>query len=182
MIEQTMQLKMRHKPFSVYLKFANPHSGREVIYVDGHNDGKLVVNLGGTLGKILGLRKLEPNNKLVMKENRYPITDIGILRMLDTVVQQWEKLPGNSKVRYFPNAKLGKKSVRVIQVIRPKRSSESPFHMTRLYIDNKTRLPIRVQQYGFPRKSGGKPPLIEEYTYSNVKLDKKIGDSDFTLE
>ena len=182
MIEQTMQLKMRHKPFSVYLKFANPHSGREVIYVDGHNDGKLVVNLGGTLGKILGLRKLEPNNRLVMKENRYPITDIGILRMLDTVVQQWEKLPGNSKVRYFPNAKLGKKSVRVIQVIRPKRSSESPFHMTRLYIDNKTRLPIRVQQYGFPRKSGGKPPLIEEYTYSNVKLDKKIGDSDFTLE
>ena len=54
--------------------------------------------------------------------------------------------------------------------------------MTRLYIDNKTRLPIRVQQYGFPRKSGGKPPLIEEYTYSNVKRDKKIGDSDFTLE
>lgn len=182
MIEQTMQLKMRHKPFSVYLKFANPHSGREVIYVDGHNDGKLVVNLGGTLGKILGLRKLKPNAKLVMKENRYPITDIGILRMLETVVQQWEKLPGNSKVRYFPNAKMGKKSVRVIQVIHPKRSAGNPFHMTRLYIDNKTRLPIRVQQYGFPRKSGGKPPLIEEYTYSNLKLDKRIGDSDFTLE
>ena len=182
MIEQTMQLKMRHKPFSVYLKFANPHSGREVIYVDGHNDGKLVVNLGGTLGKILGLRKLKPNAKLVMKENRYPITDIGILRMLETVVQRWEKLPRNSKVRYFPNAKMGKKSVRVIQVIHPKRSAGNPFHMTRLYIDNKTRLPIRVQQYGFPRKSGGKPPLIEEYTYSNLKLDKRIGDSDFTLE
>ena len=182
MIEQTMQLKMRHKPFSVYLKFAKPHRGREVIYVDGHNDGKLVVNLGGTLGKILGLRKLEPDNKLVMKENRYPITDIGLLRMLETVVQRWEKLPRNSKVRYFPKAKLGKKSVRVIQVIHPKRSAGNPFHMTRLYIDNQTRLPIRVQQYGFPRKSGGKPPLIEEYTYSNVKLDKKLRDSDFTLE
>jgi len=178
LIKQTMQLKMRQRPFSVYLKFATPHKGREVIYVDGRNGGKLVAH-GTGFQKILGTLKLKPTSKMVMKENRYPITQIGIFRMLESVVERWEKHPTNSRVRYFPNAKLGKLSVRVIQVIHPKRSVETPFHMTRLYIDNKTRLPIRVQQYGFPRKSGGQPPLIEEYTYSNVKTNIGLGSQDF---
>ena len=47
---------------------------------------------------------------------------------------------------------MGKKSVRVIQVVHPKQGQGTPFHMTRLYIDNQTRLPIRVQQYGFPKE------------------------------
>jgi hypothetical protein len=51
--------------------------------------------------------------------------------------------------------------------------------MTRLYIDNATRLPIRVQQYGFPKKSGGQPPLIEQYTYSNLKTNLGLSSKDF---
>ena len=149
-----------------------------MIYVDGQNGGKLVAH-GTGFQKILGTLKLKPTSKLVMRENRYPITQIGILRMLEAVGDRGEQQPTNSRVRYFPNAKLGKKSVRVIQVIHPKRTAGTPFHMTRLYIDNLTRLPIRVQQYGFPRKSGGQPPLIEEYTYSNLKTNIGLGSRDF---
>ena len=181
LIEQTMQLKMRQRPFSVYLKFAKPHKGREVIYVDGKNSGKLIAH-GTGFQKILGTLKLKPTSKLVMRENRYPITEIGIFKMLDAVVAGWEKQGNNSRVRFFPKAKLGKKSVRVIQVIHPKRSKTTPFHMTRLYIDNATRLPIRVQQYGFPKKAGGQPPLIEEYTYSNLKTNLGLGSKDFDHE
>ena len=178
LIEQTMQIKMRQKPFSVYLKFATPHKGREVIYVDGLNKGKLLAH-GTGFQKIVGTLKLKPTSNLVMRENRYPITQIGIEKMLNAVVAIWETQANNSQVRYFPNAKLGKTSVRVIQVTHPKKTATTPFHMTRLYIDNQTQLPIRVQQYGFPKKSGGKPPLIEQYTYSNVKTNIGLASRDF---
>ena len=181
MIEQTMQRKMRQQPFSVYLYFDKPHAGREVIYVDGRNDGKLIAH-GTGIQKFLGTLKLKPNSKMVMKENRYPITEIGIQKMLETVIGNWEKQANNSRVRYFPNAKIGKKAVRVIQVIHPKQTDGIPFHMTRLYIDKTTRLPVRVQQYGFPRKSGGQPPLLEEYTYSNVKTNIGLEGNDFDHE
>ena len=94
-----------------------------------------------------------------MKENRYPITQIGIFKMLEAVIRRWEQQPNNTRVRFFPKAKMGKKSVRVIQVVHPLAGKGTPFHMTRLYIDNQTRLPIRVQQYGFPKKAGAQPPL-----------------------
>ena len=178
LIEQTMQIKMRQKPFSVYLKFSTPHKGREVIYVDGLNKGKLVAH-GTGFQKIVGTLKLKPTSNLVMKENRYPITQIGIEKMLNAVVAIWEKQASNSQVRYFPKAKLGKTSVRVIQVTHAKKTATTPFHMTRLYIDNQTQLPIRVQQYGFPKKSGGKPPLIEQYTYSNLKTNIGLASRDF---
>ncbi len=178
LIEQTMQIKMRQKPFSVYLKFATPHKGREVIYVDGLNKGKLLAH-GTGFQKIVGTLKLKPSSNLVMKENRYPITQIGIEKMLNAVVAIWEKQASNSQVRYFPKAKIGKTSVRVIEVTHAKKTTTTPqFHMTRLYIDNQTQLPIRVQQYGFP-KSGGKPPLIEQYTYSNVKTNIGLASRDF---
>ena len=177
LIEQTMQIKMRQKPFSVYLKFATPHKGREVIYVDGLNKGKLLAH-GTGFQKIVGTLKLKPSSNLVMKENRYPITQIGIEKMLNAVVTIWEKQASNSQVRYFPKAKLGKASVRVIEVTH-KKTPTPQFHMTRLYIDNQTQLPIRVQQYGFPKKSGGKPPLIEQYTYSNLKTNIGLASRDF---
>jgi len=178
MITQRMQIKMRQKPFSVYLKFAKPHSGREVIYVDGQNDGRLIAH-GTGIQKLLGTLKLKPTSKMVMKENRYPITEIGITKMLDSVILRWEQQADNTRVRYFPKAKLGKRSVRVIQAIHPKKAGDSPFHMTRLFIDNQTNLPVRLQQYGFPRKSKGKPPLLEEYTYSDLKTNLGLDSEDF---
>ena len=178
MIVQRMEIKMRQKPFSVYLKFAKPHSGREVIYVDGKNNGRLIAH-GTGIQRLLGTLKLKPTSKMVMKENRYPITEIGITKMLDTVIARWEQQSKNTRIRYFPKAKLGKRSVRVIQAIHPKKSDESPFHMTRLFIDNQTNLPVRVQQYGFPKKASGKPPLIEEYTYSDLKTNVGLDSEDF---
>src|SRR6185369_4569634 len=39
MISQQMEMKYRQTPVSVYFRFQSPHSGREVIYVDGKNKG-----------------------------------------------------------------------------------------------------------------------------------------------
>jgi hypothetical protein len=40
---QHIYLKVRHEPFSVYMSFLKPHQGREVLWVDGQNNGEMVV-------------------------------------------------------------------------------------------------------------------------------------------
>jgi hypothetical protein len=67
------------QPFSVYLYFLKPEKikGREVIYVEGRNDGKLMAHEAGLVGK-LAIFNFNPTDRIAMRGNRYPITDIGI--------------------------------------------------------------------------------------------------------
>ena len=55
----TTLLKYRAKPMSAYLKFKVPHAGREVIYVQGKNDGKLLAHETG-LASLIGTISLLP--------------------------------------------------------------------------------------------------------------------------
>ena len=43
-VSQTIKIKVRHEPFSVYMYFAEPHAGREVIFVEGRNNNNLLVH------------------------------------------------------------------------------------------------------------------------------------------
>lgn len=178
-----MTMKWRAKPFSVYLKFVDPHEGREVIYVDGKNDGKLLVHVTG-LKSIVGTLALEPTSDRVMAESRYPITNSGLTNMVKGVIAQWEKEReyGDIKVKYYKKAKLNGRPCRVIETSHSTNRKEFKFHMTRLYIDAKTILPVRVEQYGFPTQKGGKPPRIELYEYSSIKTDVKLNDIDFNTK
>ena len=67
---QSLDVKIRHRrtagektvsPFSVYLRFVAPQSvaGREVIWVEGRNEGKLVAHDAG-LKNLLRLRSTRP--------------------------------------------------------------------------------------------------------------------------
>lgn len=177
---QAMRIKLREQPFSVYLRFEEPNAGREVIYVDGRNGGKLLVHEVG-LKSVVGTLALSPKSSQVMAENRHPINEIGLAKMLELVIQQWEndaKL-GNVQVKYYPDAKIGNLECRVIETRHAAPRGDVVFGMTRLYLDRQSGLPIRVQQYGFPKHPGGEPPLIEEYTYLNLKTNVGLKDLDF---
>jgi len=62
------------KPFKVYLKFLEPHRGREVIYVKGRNDGELRVHKGSFPDITVNL---DPQGGMAMDDNHHPITDFG---------------------------------------------------------------------------------------------------------
>ncbi len=49
---QSIELKMRHKPFSVYMKWLSGDKGREVLYVDGVDDNRMTVHPGGWKARI----------------------------------------------------------------------------------------------------------------------------------
>jgi len=186
----TMAIKHRSRPFSVYLRFYKPVAGREVIYVAGKNNGNLLAHEPG-IGSIVGTVALPPNSSRAMAEGRYPITEIGLQKMIDAVIAQWQaeqKLlaelgdnadPDETQIVYFHKAKLGETACRVIQVTHARKRPGYKFYMTRLWIDRKTKLPVRVEQYGFPKHRGRKPKLMEEYTYTNIKTDIGLSGEDF---
>lgn len=184
MVKQVMEIKFREKPFSVYLRNrSGQEAGREVIYVAGANNGQVLAHEVG-IKAIAGTVSIRPNGREVMDENHYPLTRIGISNMLETAYQIWDTEMKNSDpkdvdVKFFPNAKLGDVACEAVQIthLQPKR--ELRFHLSRVYFDKETKLPVRAERFGFPRRQGEKPPLIEEYTYSNVKTNVGLTNADF---
>ena len=182
-ISQTLKMKIRQEPFSVYMLFQDPHEGREVIFVDGKNNGNLLVHESG-FASLIGTLELAPDSSQVMAENRYPITKAGMAKMVETIIEQWEEETkyGETEVKYFEDAKVGDAKCRVIESTHPQPRKQFKFHMTRMWIDEKTGLAVRVQQFGFSKKKDAKPPVIEDYTFSAIKPEVRLTDRDFDTD
>ncbi|OYW16963.1 MAG: hypothetical protein B7Z55_13490, partial [Planctomycetales bacterium 12-60-4] len=160
----TMRLKFRKEPYSVYMLFVKPHEGREVIYVNGKYNGMLLAHETG-IKSIAGTVSLATNSEDAMEDNRYPITMVGMHYMLDKVIEQWEfeSQYGEVEVQYYPNAKLASSvTCKVIESKHPQPRKQFRFHMTRLFLDNNTGYPIRLEQHTFP-DGNTKSILAEEY-------------------
>lgn len=184
LLSQSMELKIREKPFSVYLKFLEPHAGREVIYVEGANQGKFLVHEEGVRA-LAGTVALSPTSADAMAENKYPVTRLGMRKLVDAIIDQWEeaaKVDHDNKVKFFPKAKLGDVQCTAIEVSHAEPQPEFKFKLTRLFIDKDSKLPVRVEQYGWPTQAGQDPPLVEEYTYSKVKVNVGLTDEDFSTK
>jgi hypothetical protein len=181
LLRQVMTLKFRREPFSVYLKYSEPHAGREVIYVEGKNKGKLLVHEPSGLVSIVGTIGLAPTSSEAMKENRYPVTMIGMEKMVDIAISDWEDAGKDPDIQVdlYPQAKVGDLECTMFETIHPVSRPGFKYHKSRLFIDKKTNLPIRSEQYAFPAKAGEEPQLYEEYTYSNLQLDPPPADADF---
>lgn len=180
LVSHKMKIKVRHDPFSVYLYYEMPHEGREVLYVEGQNNGKLIAHEAGLLG-LAGSMELVPTDSLAMSENRYPITKAGIANMVREVIRTWEdesKYQG-TEVRYFKNAKIGDLTCRVVESSHPKPFRQFKNHKVRLWVDSESGFPVRVQTFGFPKRPGDKPPVIEDYMFTDLSTDVQLTNRDF---
>lgn len=182
-VKHQLSLKVRETPFSAYLRYENPHKGREAIFVTGKNNGKMLAH-GTGIEAIVGTLDLDPSGDRALEESRYPITNIGMRNLLELTIAQWnsELNVPDVKVRYFPNAKVGNVECRVFESSYDKKHKGVKFHMTRMYVDKKTAFPVRVEQFDFPAKAGAKAPILEQYTYLNVKPNAGLKDIDFDVK
>lgn len=178
-VSQQMQLKLRNEPFAVYLKYVEPNAGREVLYVDGVNEGKLLARDKG-IKSVVGAVSLDPTGRLAMEGNRYPVTRIGLVNLVDALLDQWEREAAISTpiVKYYPDAKVGNVECKVIESTQPNPGQGIAFHRTRIFLDKTTNLPVRLQQFAFPN-AGGEPILVEQYTYLGLRTNVGLGDRDF---
>jgi hypothetical protein len=175
--------KVRHEPFSVYMYFLGPQDvkGRECIYVADQNEGQLIAHEGGGVIGRLGTFHLDPQGRLAMRGQRYPITEVGIRNLTSRLIEvaEHDMQYGECEVKFFKGAKIDGRSATCIQATHPTPRKEFRFHMARIYVDDELQIPIRYEAYQWPTSPGGKPVLDEEYTYINMKINNGFTDADF---
>jgi len=181
---ECMFVKIRHRPFSVYMYFLGPDGkkGQEVIYREDANDGKMLAH-GVGFQKMFGTVPLDPTGQIAMKDNRYPITEIGLVTLVRRLIEVGEQdiKYGECEVKFYPGAKIEDRVCTCIQVVHPTPRRNFRFHVARIYVDDELNVPIRYESYDWPAEEGGKPQLLEEYTYLNLKLNNGFTDADFDV-
>ncbi len=176
-------IKVRHRPFSVYACVAHPagRKGDEAIYVEGKNDGKVLVHKAGAIGKLLGTLSMDAAGFTAMQNRRHSITEIGFLNLCRKVIRSAESdlQHQECQVRIVRGAKVNGCPCVLLEVVHPVPRTHFDFHILRLFFDEEAKIPIRCERYDWPKEAGGAAELVEEYTYLDVKLNNGFTDADF---
>lgn len=187
---QVMQLKLRHKPFSVYMKWMVGDKGRELLYVDGQNDGKMLVKLGGIKGKFLPALKLTPTGSIAMREARYPVTKLGLRQMAQEMIgYRRDEISGRVGVRcqMLADQKIQKRDCYCFIYQYESEKTSEIYRKSVVYIDKEYSLPVLVKNYGWPTdvEEETEPAkldeatLVEHYLYTNIRLKQQLANAEF---
>ena len=171
------------QPLSVYLNFLRPSAvkGREVIYVEGKNNGNIVAHEGGFKGRYLPTVRVKPDSMLAMRGQRYPMTEIGVENLIVKLIERGEKAGRYPNVQcdFRQNARVKDRVCTVFEVTQPIKRPELEFYQAQVFIDNELNIPIRYVAYDWPAREGASLNVLEEYNYMNLKLNVGLTDADF---
>lgn len=188
--EERMFCKIRHAvaddesetstPFSVYTRFIDPKPGQEAIWVDGRHDDKLVAH-GPTGFLNLLTVHLEPEGKMAMQGNRYPIKTIGMLNLVKQMIKQGSNdiNYGDCEVKITRNLMVNTARCTKLEVVHHEKADHFDFHRAEIYIDDDRNLPIAFRSFLWPDKPGERPKLQESYYYTDIEVNVGLTDADF---
>lgn len=178
---ETIHLKLRHQPHSVYMKWRG--SKEEVLFVAGRNGNKLRVHHVGFKG-LLGDLDIAPDSALAMTESRHPITEAGMLNLASTILQYRQRdLSSGRKaeLRQLPDQSIGGRSCRCFVAEYDDPQVEPTYRKTIYCLDKEWSIPLCLKAYGW---DDGKLPaseaasLFEHYEYSDINF-RSLTDADF---
>ena len=187
---QIMEIKLRHSPFSIYMKWIDGGDvGRELLFVDGKNDGKMLVHVGGFKGRFLPSLSLHPQGTLAMEESRYPITKAGMLALIQMAISYRQHdlaLANGVTCQMISDHKFDDRNCYcfIVEYNTPKISEIYRKSIT--YFDKTLSVPVFIKNYTWPHRIGDcdennldESTVIEHYAFSNINLEKRLADADF---
>jgi hypothetical protein len=186
--EQSIFLKCRHQPFSVYLLWETGDVGQEVLYIDGANHGKLLAHDGGWKARLPAL-SLAPQGMLAMHDSRYPVTSAGLLGLIEIMTRTHDHDLADNTVatcELNPGCEFdGRECVEF--TTHYKNSAVSPVYRKSVtLIDREWNIPLDTRHYEWPSdpKTLTDPgldeaTLIEAYRFSELDLGFQPQDLDF---
>lgn len=190
---QTMIMKMRHQPFSVFLNVVDgAHTGRQILYPKAPDDLRLMVQLAKFGGRLPAM-PLEPTSSLAMKECRYPITTAGIKEITKQALglRQRELAHGPLvATRMRDNASFdGRPAYEFTVEYSKPELSEAAYRKCAVWIDRKLMLPVQIVNWTwaeFAPEANTEDlegtTLLEHYAFRDIDLDIQLDDSDFKYD
>ncbi len=188
---QVILLKVRREPFSVYMKWLKGgDKDRELLYVAGQHNGKMLVRVGGFKGRVLPALKLDPNGSLAMKESRHPVTKIGLLGLAcEVIAYRQNDLKGEACncCQMLADQRINGQDCYCFLVEYDSKKVSEIYRKSLIYIDKENSLPVLVKNYTWPvdadeQLSGtelDEATFIEHYAYSNIQLNPQLAANEF---
>ena len=178
---QTLAMKVRHRPFAVYLKFLTSQQGKEVVYAEGRHDNKVIAHGGGISRLLVPRLAVPPDHPLALADSRHPVTEAGLANLTTRLIH-FRQLdlddPEAETVldRVTDSGRARLRSVhshRVFQTIRP-------YARVEVLYDPESGFPVDIRNFDWPRPGhSGALQLAEHYAYDDVKLDAELTALDF---
>ena len=182
MPENVIALKVRARPFSVYMRWQDPQEqdGQEACFVAGKNGNKMRVHPNGGLA-LLGWVTLDQRDPRALKTTRHAIAEAGLSNLIERYAAAWgaERSLGQTQVQ-LAEYEYNKRCCTRVEVAHPARTlGQYEYFRTVIYFDRETKLPIRVECYDYPRRADDPGELIEVYSYINLRCNVGLGDETF---
>jgi len=183
---QKMTLKLRHEPFSVYMKWTEGKPGQELLYVDGKNDGEMIVKPGGWKGRVLGTLKLDPNGSMALSESRHPVTEVGLVNLAKTILDyrydeaDWTE---GYDCRYDRTEIDGRPCHR-FTIVYDSPQDRPEYRKSVVCLDREWLAVTYIENYGWPAEDIpadrlDEETLVERYAYTDINLDTQLAAMDF---
>lgn len=186
--EQTMTIKVRHEPFSVYLKWHTGERGREAVYVDGQNDGEMLVHAGGWKAR-LGTLSIDPNGTLAMQECRHPVTKAGILELAKMIVEYHQRdlqTHNFARCEQLPDAEFDGRACDVYLIEYKDKTVSETYRKSLTFLDKERAVPIYIKNFGWPGADAptdaealDEATLLEYYSFAEIDFGGKLVAADF---
>jgi hypothetical protein len=181
--DNLIDMKVRTQPFSVYMRWLGPKEleGQQACYIAGRNNGLMRARGTGVTG-LAGFVTLDLRDPRVMQNNRHTINEAGIGNLITRLGRRWE-MSRQTNATQFQVAEYTynqRPCLRVDTVHAQRIGGTDDYYRTVVFFDKENRLPIRVENYDWPR-AGGEPTgeLLESYSYVSLQLNVGLKDSVF---
>jgi hypothetical protein len=185
--EQKIEIKCRCQPFSVYLHWITGDPGREVIFIEGANKGRMIAHDGGWKMRIPAFY-LSPDSSLAMRDARYPVTSAGLLGLIDTMLDVHRDDLNRSNFDSCTH-KQQQFEGRQCELFTTtyKSADESPVYRKSItYIDAEWHVPLYSRHYEWPNPNVkitdqelDEATLLESYRFTQIQFDSGVSDTDF---
>jgi hypothetical protein len=183
---QKISLKLRHEPLSIYMKWRSGQTGQQVIWVEGQNDGKMLVKAGGLKGR-LGTLSLDPNSALAMSQSRHPCTMVGLKSAAQRIVQ-YQKVAiergTGFQCELRDDAEFDGRPCYRCLVQYESQEFSSEYRKSEILIDKQLSMPVSVMNFTWAQDADpGKideESLVEHYMYTEIQMQQQFADLDFS--
>lgn len=183
---QAMNLKVRHEPFSLYMKWTEGDKGRQLIFVKGQNDDKVLVQPGGVTGRLTGAIAMHPDDPRVLAESRYPATCAGLLELTKIILGHHETDLGRatgiaSEIR--DGESFDGRPCYLTTLVYDNPEVNAEYRKSLILIDKEHSLPVCVRNFtwveGKASETDDENSLIESYHFTGLEINTQLTDSDF---
>lgn len=189
---QSIAVKVQHTPhFAVYMNWQTGNRGQQVLFSEAYEDNCMVVKFGG-LKRFLPAVRLDPHCSLAKAESRYPVTEAGVLGMINQILahrqEDLKRGHGVSCVRLTNDEFDGNECYRFLLKYEDPKFNET-YRKSLLLVDARRHIPLMVRNFTWATDSEDlsedeldKATLIENYSFTNLDMSTKLAAKDFSRE